>query len=46
MLLYHGSNTVVEKPKLLPLARALDFGAGFCFKAALATLGFREVRSP
>lgn len=29
MLLYHGSNTVVEKPKLLPLARALDFGAGF-----------------
>lgn len=29
MLLYHGSNTVVEKPKLMPLARALDFGAGF-----------------
>ena len=46
MLLYHGSNTVVEKPKLLPLARALDFGTGYCFKSALAALSFREVRSP
>lgn len=29
MLLYHGSNVVVEHPHLLPRARALDFGAGF-----------------
>ena len=29
MRLYHGSNVPVETPKLLPKARALDFGAGF-----------------
>lgn len=29
MLLYHGSNVVVEKPRLIPLKRLLDFGAGF-----------------
>lgn len=27
--LYHGSNVAVEKPKLFPHVRALDFGAGF-----------------
>jgi len=29
MILYHGSNMVVERPKLVPQDRALDFGAGF-----------------
>ena len=29
MTLYHGSNLIVEKPRLLTSARTLDFGAGF-----------------
>jgi len=29
MILYHGSNMVVEKPLLIPQNRALDFGNGF-----------------
>ena len=29
LLLYHGSNVVVEHPHLLERTRALDFGAGF-----------------
>ena len=29
MILYHGSNTVVEQPKLLVQNRFLDFGIGF-----------------
>jgi hypothetical protein len=29
MLLYHGSNLVVEKPRLIEQTRGLDFGAGF-----------------
>lgn len=29
MELYHGSNVVVERPRLLPGQRALDFGRGF-----------------
>jgi len=29
MILYHGSNLVVEKPRLVPQNRALDFGKGF-----------------
>lgn len=29
MILYHGSNVVVEKPKLIMQNRALDFGSGF-----------------
>jgi len=29
MLLYHGSNTTVEKPRLLKQTRGLDFGEGF-----------------
>ena len=29
MLLYHGSNLTVDKPRLLEQTRGLDFGAGF-----------------
>ena len=29
MLLYHGSNLIVEKPRLIEKTRGLDFGAGF-----------------
>ena len=29
MLLYHGSNVAVEKPRLLNQTRGLDFGSGF-----------------
>jgi hypothetical protein len=29
MLVYHGSNVVVEKPRLILPNRALDFGSGF-----------------
>lgn len=29
MFLYHGSNLVVEKPRLIGQTRGLDFGAGF-----------------
>lgn len=29
MILYHGSNVVVSKPKLIPQNRYLDFGFGF-----------------
>lgn len=29
MLLYHGSNVAVEKPKIIQSNRALDFGSGF-----------------
>jgi len=29
MLLYHGSNLAIEKPRLVQQARGLDFGAGF-----------------
>ena len=29
MILYHGSNVVVEEPKLIVQNRALDFGIGF-----------------
>lgn len=29
MILYHGSNTVVEKPRLIPAKRLLDFGSAF-----------------
>lgn len=29
MILYHGSNVTVRKPRLFASARALDFGAGF-----------------
>lgn len=30
MILYYGSNIVVEKPKLFEQNRFLDFGYGFC----------------
>ena len=29
MILYHGSNLIVDKPLLVPQNRALDFGSGF-----------------
>lgn len=29
MLLYHGSNVIVENPQILKSLRALDFGSGF-----------------
>ena len=29
MILYHGSNLIVDKPQLVPQNRALDFGKGF-----------------
>jgi hypothetical protein len=29
MILYHGSNVIVDKPKLIQQNRALDFGFGF-----------------
>jgi hypothetical protein len=29
MILYHGSNILVQQPKLINQARSLDFGAGF-----------------
>ena len=29
MILYHGSNIAVEKPKILQSDRRLDFGTGF-----------------
>ena len=29
MILYHGSNLIVDKPLLVPQTRALDFGKGF-----------------
>lgn len=29
MILYHGSNTIVEKPKIIEQNRFLDFGYGF-----------------
>ena len=29
MLVYHGSNVTVEKPRLITPNRALDFGNGF-----------------
>ena len=29
MILYHGSNIVVDEPKILPSQRFLDFGMGF-----------------
>jgi hypothetical protein len=29
MLLFHGSNQIVEKPRLIGQTRGLDFGAGF-----------------
>lgn len=29
MILYHGSNVIVDKPKLIRQSRTLDFGSGF-----------------
>jgi mRNA deadenylase 3'-5' endonuclease subunit Ccr4 len=35
MKLYHGSNSEVKEPKLLPDVRALDFGAGFYLTSSI-----------
>ncbi len=35
MILYHGSNVTVKKPRLFASARALDFGAGFYLTTSL-----------
>jgi hypothetical protein len=40
MLLYHGSNVIVEKPRLIGQTRGLDFGAGFY----LTTSGKQAIR--
>ena len=29
MILYHGSNMIIEEPKIIKSNRALDFGVGF-----------------
>jgi hypothetical protein len=34
MILYHGSNMIVEKPEVNAGRRALDFGVGFYFKGS------------
>ena len=54
MKLYHGSNVVVEKPRLLRSDRRLDFGAGFYLTSsfeqakrwAVLTARRRETGSP
>lgn len=43
MILYHGSNIVVDKPKLVPQNRYLDFGYGFYTTTNKAqAIGFAE----
>ncbi len=43
MILYHGSNTVVDEPKLVPQNRYLDFGFGFYTTTNRAqAIGFAE----
>ncbi|MBO5239662.1 MAG: DUF3990 domain-containing protein [Lachnospiraceae bacterium] len=54
MILYHGSNVEVTRPRLIPSKRLLDFGAGFYLtsdleqakKWALRTTNNRETGSP
>ena len=53
MILYHGSNMAVEKPRLIPAKRLLDFGAAFYLtsdfeqarKWAMHTVKIRETGS-
>lgn len=53
MILYHGSNMAVEKPRLMPAKRLLDFGAAFYLtsdfeqarKWAMHTVKIRETGS-
>ena len=53
MILYHGSNMAVEKPRLMPTKRLLDFGAAFYLtsdfeqarKWAMHTVKIRETGS-
>jgi hypothetical protein len=42
MLLYHGTNTRFEKPRIIAPNRALDFGMGFYTTAPVALKLFRE----
>ncbi|MBP5311631.1 MAG: DUF3990 domain-containing protein [Clostridia bacterium] len=43
MILYHGSNMIVDKPKLVPQNRNLDFGFGFYTTTNKAqAIGFAE----
>ena len=54
MILYHGSNIAVEKPRLIPAKRMLDFGSAFYLtsdleqarKWALRTQNIRESGTP
>ena len=54
MLLYHGSNVVVEQPRLIESRRQLDFGPGFYLtssleqaeKWAVRTASIRECGKP
>ncbi len=54
MILYHGSNVEVQKPKLIPSKRLLDFGAGFYLtsdfeqakKWAIRSTNIREIGVP
>ena len=54
MLLYHGSNELVQKHRLLPPTRPLDFGAGFYLTSdmdqaqrwATRTTGRRKAGTP
>lgn len=43
MILYHGSNVIVSKPKLIPQNRFLDFGFGFYTTTnKIQAIGFAE----
>ena len=52
MILYHGSNVAVDKPRLIAAKRLLDFGSAFDLtsdleqakKWALRTQKIREIR--
>ena len=54
MILYHGSNVVVEVPRMIPAKRLLDFGSAFYLtsdleqakKWALRTRNIRESGTP
>ena len=47
MLLYHGSDVVVEIPRILESNRTLDFGAGFyttTYKAQAIDFSYKVMR--
>ncbi|MBQ2801110.1 MAG: DUF3990 domain-containing protein [Lachnospiraceae bacterium] len=45
MVLYHGSNVTVEKPKIIKSKRLLDFGTGFYVTSDLEQAGKWAVRT-